>query len=461
MATNVTTAATGLPGPTGRLPVSRRPQMGRPTNFLSAALLGWGVIILFFACFIGFGVLAPLAGGATAPGIISPEGSRRTVQHLEGGIINEILVHDGDQVKAGQPLMILAETQSLANVNMLRSQEEALLATQARLLAEQTGAESVTFPARLQDSTDPGTKEIMKAQVTLFQTRRGALLTKKEILQQRINQLGEQIDGLKAQIASTETQLGLIRSEMATVQDLLNKGLERKTRLLSLQREEARLDGNRAASVADVARAEQEIGETRLQIVSTDADRADEVAKQMDETHNSLAQVQEKLLAGRDVLARTSVLAPVDGRVVNQRFKTTGGVVRPGEPILDIVPSNEDLVIDARVAPNDIDIVHVNQKAKVHLSAFSQRYMPQIEGTVETVSADRIVDQQPHPGSDNKGYYLARVKVDRDYLRRVLPGVELIPGMPADVLIVSEERTLWDYLTKPFSDVLRHALHEV
>lgn len=462
MATRELSARPGmLPGPVrsgGGAAAAPLPAL--PGRFSGPALIGWIVIVAFFAAFVGWGVIAPLAGGASAPGIVSPEGSRRIVQHLEGGIIREIMVRDGDLVKAGQPLVILADTQSLANVNMLGTQANALKATQARLMAEQTNAGSIAFPADLRTATDPGTVEIIKAQQNLFDTRLGAHVAKKDILQQRIKQLDDQIDGLKAQMASQVTQLGLIRDETATVQDLLNKGLERKTRLLSLQREAARLEGNRAESEADIARAKQQIGEAQMQIVSTDADRADDIAKQLDETRSNLAQIEDKLKAAQDVLKRTSVLSPIDGRVVNLRFKTTGGVVRPGEAILDVVPTDEDLLIDARVSPNDIDIVHQGLQAKIHLSAFAQRYMPQIEGTVVNVSADRLVDQQPQPGGDNKGYYLARVKVDHDYLNKVLPGIELMPGMPAEVLIVTGERTLWGYLTKPFDDLLRHALHE-
>jgi len=421
----------------------------------------WGLlsVAVFLGGFAAWGALVPLAGGAVASGVVSPEGSRRTVQHLEGGVIGDILVKDGDLVAAGRPLMTLSQAQPLANVNMLRNRRHALMAIQARLVAEQLQVSVVVFPERLVADPDPKTKEIVAAQELLFQTRLHDHRTRKDILQQRVAQLDKQIEGLHAQIDSQGRQLELVETELTIVEHLVTKGLDRKARLLALQRDQARLGGDTAASEAEVARAQQEIGETRLRLIGVDAERSDEVAKQMDQTRSDLAEVEEKLLAGEDVLKRTVVSAPIDGRIVNLRYKTRSGVIKPGDPILDIVPTDEDLIIEARVRPTDIDVVHDGLPAKIHLSAFAQRYLPQIEGVVVTVSADRLVERSESP--NGQAYYLAKIRVDGDHLATLSPGLQLVPGMPVEVLITAEERTLFNYLLKPFQDVLRRAFHEV
>jgi HlyD family secretion protein/epimerase transport system membrane fusion protein len=415
-------------------------------------------MVSFFA--LGFGVwgaTAPLAKGAVAAGIISPDGSRRTVQHLEGGIISKLRIREGDTVKAGQILVALEDVQPRSIYEGLLDQYLTLHATQVRLTAEEAGRDRLDWPVDLQGPVDTkNLKAIIESQKRLFETRRTRHISRRSVLQQRKTLLGEQVKGLEAQVESTTMQLKLIDEEIQGKQVLRNKELIPKPELLRLQRAQAEILGMRGEYIAEIASAKQQIGEAEMQILALDAERADQIAVQLDEVRTNLASVKERLFASRDTLKRTMVTAPVSGTVLNLRFKTEGGVVQRGEPILDIVPSDDTLLIDARVSPIDIDVVHPGLSAQVHLSSYSSRTMPRIDGVVQSVSADRMIDdvtKQP--------FYLARVEVDRDRLKEIGPQIELVPGMPAEVLIVTGERTMFQYLFEPFTDIFRRSFREV
>jgi HlyD family secretion protein len=418
-----------------------------------------GVLLvgLFFGGIGWWAATAPLAGAAIAPGIISPDGSRRTVQHLEGGIIREILVTDGSIVRAGDPLIVLEDVQARAGFDLLQTRFYTLAATQARLLAEQARTTSIRFPDWLvQATTDHATAlEAMVAQRALFDSRAKALADRKGILRQRIEQLREEIAGLEAQIRADGRQIALIDEEIEGVEELYRKGLERKSRLLALKRTRTDIEGDRAERRARIARAEQAIGEAELQIIAQDTAHLEAINEEASRVQFELAEVEQQLAASRDVLERTLIAAPTDGTVVGLRFRTAGGVIRPGEPVLEIVPQNEELLVDARVSPMDIDIVRAGLRARVVLPAFQQRHMPQIEGRVRHVSADAITD--PHSG---QRFYEIRVEVDAAPLAALEPEVKLTPGMPAEVYVTTGERTLLDYLLSPFYRGLRRAFRE-
>lgn len=420
------------------------------------ARLGLAAVVLIVAGFGGWAATAPLAGGAVAPGVISPDGSRKTVQHLEGGIIGEILVRDGDAVATGAHLLVLEETQARARYEMQLGQDRALQAMRARLTAEQLGDRDISFPDELIVAAgEREVRDILAVQRQLFATRSSAHAARKRVLMQRIRQIREQIHGLEAQLESSSQRLAIVEDELAGKEKLLRKGLMPKPHVLAVRRARAEVEGDRGEYRASIARAEQQIGEAQLELVKLDAERADEIATELDKVRGELVQSGEQLGTLRDTLRRTVVTAPVDGTIVNLRFKTRGGVIRAGDPILDIVPAGDDLLIDARVAPTDIDVVHVGLPAQVHLSAYSQRSLPRITGRVRSVSADSLQDQR------GVSYYLARVEVDRDELARLAAGVQLVPGMPAEVLIVTSERTLFGYLLQPFRDIFRRSLREV
>lgn len=436
--------------PTGQPP-------GLRVRLRGPAWFGFLVILVLVGGFGVWGATAPLAGGAVAPGVISPDGSRRTVQHLEGGIIRALHVRDGDVVKAGQPLLDLEGVQPRATYEMLLGQYRSILATYARLMAEQASRPAIEFPVELGEGIDSGNlRAVLDGQIHLFQTRRETHAARKRVLRQKIEQSREQIKAHEAQVESTTLQLALIADELVGKQEIYRKGLLPKPELRRLERAQAEIVGKRAEHRASIARTSEQIGETDLQLLTLDAERADEIANRIDEVRTELATIKEKLFASEDVLKRTVIVAPVNGIIVNLQFKTTSGVLKPGEAILDIVPGDEALRVDARVSPVDIDVVHVGLSAQVHLSAYSNRSLPRVRGVVVSVSADRLVDDRA-----GQPYFLARVEVDRDELSRITPKVELVPGMPAEVLIVTGERTMVEYLLQPLLDTIRRGLREV
>lgn len=419
-------------------------------------LIGGVMIVTFLGGFLAWGALAPLAGGAVAAGVISPDGSRRVVQHLEGGIIANLEVKDGDRIVAGQTLVRLESVQADTAMRGQLHRYRTLLAMRARLTAEQQGRAEIEFPPELMATgTSDELKTVLDGQRTMFETRRTSDRRQRDILKRRIEQSHHQIKALEAQATSTSQQLDLIAEELKGKRYLLQKELIRKSEVLSLERARAEIEGRRGEYLGMISRAEQQIGETEVQLLALDAERQDEVSEQMDKVRVELADVTEKLQLTRDVLARTTIAAPISGTVVNLRFKTLGGVIKAGDPILDIVPIEETLLIEARISPVDVDVVHPGLPAQVHLTAFSRWELPRIDGTVRSVSADAMVDQ-----TTGQTYYLAKVEVNPNELEQFKDLIELQAGMPAEVLIVSRERTFLDYLAEPFRNVMRRGFRE-
>jgi HlyD family type I secretion membrane fusion protein len=448
-----------LPAPVGAdarpvppaLPVAPpRPPLGR---FVGAGLL---IIVLFFGGFGAWAGLAPLASSAVAVGAVRVEGNRKTVQHLEGGIIQELLVKEGDVVQRDQVLVRLDRTAAQSRFETVRHQYDLLKASEARLLAEQAGSDRLIFPQELQDRRDePRIATLLGGQERIFATRRQSYRGQNEILKARIDQLRSQAGGLAAQQASAERQLELIRKEQATVADLVRKGLEREPRLLDLQRRAAALEGSRAEAMAEIARVQQTVGETELRILSLNDEQAEKVAAELKDTQADLAKAEEELGAAADVLRRREIRAPLAGTVLGMKYFTPGGVISPGTPILDIVPADDRLLVEAQLSPLDIDVVRPGLLAEIRLSAYKQRRMPILDGRLIQVSADRLVNEK-----DGSAYYKALIEVDTRELAALEEPVELYPGMPADVMIKVGERTFFDYLTSPIHDSFTRAFHE-
>jgi len=419
------------------------------------ARLGNTIILVFVVVFGGWGYFAPLDGGAVAPGVINPDSGKKTIQHLEGGIIAEMRVREGEAVTVGQPLVVLESTQARAAYDSLAQQRWSLLAKKARLEAESAGQNQIDLPPEL-ISTDRRIRSVVEAQQEVFDARRLTYATRKNVLGQRIEQLTQQINGNEAQVESASRQIDFVSEELRAKEYLVGRGLMAKPEALRLKRVEAELSGKRGEYLATIARLHQQIGETNLQIVSVDAERADQVATDAEKVRADLTEVTEKLHASADILQRTVVVAPVSGTVVDVKFRTVGGVVQRGEPIMSIVPSGDELMIEGRLTPMDRKAVHAGLQAQIHLSAYSSRLVPKIPGTVQTVSADRLIDDTTH-----QPYYLTRVAVDRHTLERLAPNVDLIPGMPVEVLIVTERRTMFDYIFKPFHDAFWRSFREI
>jgi len=411
------------------------------------------------AFFVGGGLwaaAAPLSSAAIAPGIVSPKSSRQTVQHLEGGIIRDLLVHEGDHVVAGETLITLEDVSARSEAQSLRNRYQQLVATEARLIAEREAAPEITFPPLLmRQITDPGIRQITDSQVGQFNTRRANDESRKAILRQRIAELDQQIGGLEEQLTAVERQNVLIGEETDGVQTLVTKGLERKPRLLALQRNTAELLGQQGDLKAKIAQARESIGETQLEIMKTDIQRTEDVAAELSDTQAKIVEAFQALTEREDRLARTAIVAPVTGIVLDLRFKTTGGVVKPGDDVIDIVPTEDALVIDARISPKDIDQVHGGLKANVMFPAYTQRTLPRLEGKVTQVSADTLTDQRT-----GERYYTARVEVDRQKIHKMAPNIELQPGMPAEVFIATGEKTVLEYLLGPFIQVLSKGFRE-
>jgi HlyD family type I secretion membrane fusion protein len=429
--------------------VPLRPRIGAP---LAA---GAFLLIAFFAGFGGWAALAPLSSATVAEGVIRVETHRKTVQHLEGGIVREILINEGDKVTAGQVLMRLDKTQSGTTVSVLQDQQDALLALQARLEAERDGLDAIQFPPELSArQSDPKVATVVGGQQKIFDTRRQSLRAQLGILSQRVEQLGSEIAGHKAQLVSANEQIQLTQEEIATVTDLLNRGLERKPRLLALQRQQSYLEGSRGEQLGAIAKAQQEIGEAKLQSADLLDKRSSEIALELRDTQSRLLEIRQKLGAAVDVDNRMEVVAPVSGQVVDLKVHTLGGVVRPGDALLDIVPQSDELVVEARVRPVDIDAVHAGQSAQVALTAYKQRTTPRLDGRLATVSADALIDESRHIS-----YYSAEIHIDSSELAK-LNGVQLYPGMPAEVMIVTGERTLLQYFIQPVIDSFHRAFRE-
>jgi HlyD family secretion protein/epimerase transport system membrane fusion protein len=421
-----------------------KPDVRRPARYGNALIL---VVVAFF---VGWGGFVHLDGGAIAPGVINPDSGKKTIQHLEGGIIAELPVHEGETVKMGQPLVVLESTQARAAHEALVQQRRSLLARKARLDAEKAGESRIQWPPELRSS-----EGIVATQQLVFETRRSTHASRRDILAQRIEQLVQQIKGYQSQVESTSRQSDFISQELRAKEYLLERGLVPKPEALRLRRADAEISGKRGEYVAETARAEQQIGETKLQILGVEAERADQIAADQDKVRADLTEVNEKLQATADVVKRTVVVAPVNGTVVDVKFRTIGGVVQRGEPIMSIVPAEDDLIIEARLQSTDVKSVHSGLEAKVRLTAYSSRNVPNIPGTVRTVSADRLMDDAKH-----QPYYLARVAIDRKLVKTLAPSVDLIPGMPVEVLVVTEKRTMVSYLVKPFRDALWRSFRE-
>jgi HlyD family type I secretion membrane fusion protein len=408
-----------------------------------------------FGGFSAWATLAPLSSAAVAPGIVTADTNRKTVQHLDGGVISEILVRDGDRVEAGQVLMRLDDLETRSVVTLLEGQRRAYAAQEARLLAEQRHADRLIFPAPLTAlRTDPEMDEILSGQERIFDSRRASLRGRITVTRQRIAQYDAQIGALNAQLASGRGQSALIREELVGVQELADKGLERKPRLLALKRQAVDLEGEQGEYANRIAQAREAIAESELEIIRMEADDQREVATELREVQMRLAEVREKLASAQVRQGRRDVVAPEAGTVVHMRYFSPGAVVSPGGPIVDLVPRDDRLVIEAKVRPTDIDVVHVGLPAKVIFSAFKMRTTPQLEGTVSLVSADAMTEERT-----GVTYYTARIAVDAKELAK-LGTRQLQPGMPAETMIVTGERTMMEYLLQPVSDTFRAAFRE-
>lgn len=413
------------------------------------------IVILGLGGFLTWTAFAPLSGGASMTGRVAVESNRQTVQHLEGGIVSEILVKDGDRVSANQVLLRLSDVRVRANLQVLSDRLHASLAQRARLVAERDNADEITFPDRLLAAAQsPVVAEQIRAQQIAFVSRRNTKQGQVVILRQRIEQLSRQKEGLLAQLAANKLQIGTINQELSSLRRLFADGLAPKTRILALERSAADLNGRLGQLQSDIARSDVAAGEAQLQIDQVDNTFHSEVVQDLEKVERAIAELEEQRTAALDQMARTEIRAPVSGIVVGLAAHTVNGVIAPGGHILDIVPQDQTLVVEAYVHPEDIDKVQPGETAEVRFSAFSTRTTPSVEGTVEVVSADVLSDPQ-----GKQSYYLARIVIAEDQIAR-LGSARLVPGMPAEVIVNTGHRTALEYLLKPVVDMFARSFKE-
>ena len=363
---------------------------------------------------------------------------------------------DGDEVAAGQPLIQLDATRTRATFQMLQMQIWEAQALEARLVAEREGSETITFPAALTSAaqSEPSLAETMAGQINIFNTRRRLQSSRIEVIQQRKAQTRREIAALRFEVEAATKRAAIVKGELATVAPMVKKGLQTRARLLQLEREQAEFDGRIGETLAQVSRAEQAVGESEAMILQLKNDQYTEIAQNLRDTQAVIFQLLERIHAANDVLARTVVRAPEAGTITDLRIHTLGGIIVAGEPLMDLVPRQDRLIVLAHVKPEDIDLVRPGLEARVRLLAYKHRRVPPVEGVLTYVSADRFVDKETQ-----RAYYTARVRINEASLRE-LPEVEIMPGMPAEVLIKTGQFTVAQYMLRPFLDSFNRAFRE-
>ncbi len=418
-------------------------------------VVGCAVVAFLAVGLGGWASTAEISGALIAPGSLVVDSNVKKVQHPTGGVVGEVRVREGDHVKAGDILVRLDETVTRANLAIVTKGLTELYARRARLAAERDGAETVGVPKELADRVDdPDVQEALASERKLFELRRKARLGQKDQLQQRIKQLNEQIAGLTAQQDAKAKEMSLIDQELQGVRDLWAKNLVQINRLTSLEREAARLQGERGQLIASAAEAKGKIVETQLQIIQVDQELSSDVAKELREIDSKIGEYVERKITAEDQLKRTDLRAPQDGVVFQSTVNTVGGVIAAGDTVMLIVPAADNLLVEAKVEPKDIDQVQFGQPVVLRFSAFNTRTTPELNGKVVRIAADTTVDQRT-----GQSYYLVRIAMTAEQIKR-LGDVKLSPGMPVEAFIQTGDRTMISYLVKPLRDQLMRSFRE-
>jgi membrane fusion protein, type I secretion system len=413
------------------------------------------IVVVLLGGFGGWAAFAPLSSAAVAPGTVKVDSNRKTIQHLEGGIIREILVRDGDVVKKGQVLVRLDSLDANADRDAKRAKVDGLIAQEARLVAERDNRASVAFPEELLSRrTDPTVRETLEVQQKIFTDHQRATNDQANVWVQRKEQYRAQIGTLEAQNSATGQQIPLFQEQLNDQKFLLTKGLSLKPKMLELERQLMAAKGDIEANKGKILSLQEQIAEADVQIKGVQSTEAKAVSEELRQVQDKRSDATEDLRKFEAKAGRTEVVAPQDGTILNMKFFTAGGVVAPGGAILDLVPLQDKMVLEVKVQPLDIDVVRPELPATVRLVAYKQRITPTVQGVVSWVSADVTTDEKT-----NTTYYLARVEVSTAELLRV-PNVKLYPGMPVDVSIVTGERTLLAYIVQPLVDSFAHAFRE-
>ncbi|AYG68611.1 MULTISPECIES: HlyD family type I secretion periplasmic adaptor subunit [unclassified Rhizobium] len=419
------------------------------------SLLVAAAVLLLFGVMGGLAAATKISGAVIASGTLVVDSYVKPVKHLKGGIARAIPVKNGDHVTAGQVLVRLDDTQTKANLAIIRKRLNELSARTARLAAERDGRQDIAFPAELLSAADnAGVAAIMAGERQLFFDRHASREGQKSQLHERIQQLKQEIEGLVAQEQGKRREIALIAKELGSLEGLLDQGIISATKVYSLQRESASLNGDLGNLVSSIAQTRGKIAETGLQILQIDADHSSEVSDQLRQAESDGGQFSERLIAAEDDLKRIDLKAPQAGIVDQLSIHAEGAVISPAEAILQIVPDKDALVAELKLSPQDIDQISVGQAVSLRFPAFNQRITPELNGQVDTISADLVTDQR-----SGQGYYVVRAKVAKtewDRLGQLTP----LPGMPVEAFLQTGQRSVLAYLTKPMTDQIRRAFRE-
>src|SRR5262245_60740588 len=430
---------------------SGSPDLSGLRRRLSAGVI---VTLLFVVTAFGWAYLAQLSGAVIAPGTVVVEGSSKKVQHAQGGVVSEIPVENGSRVTAGDVVIRLDDTQARASLGIISSQLAELIGRKARLVAERDNATSIAFPDILRHVARPEASRIVEGEIRLFEARRTANESRKAQLAERIRQLEEEINGSTVQHGAKVRELALIKDELSRVDDMYQRNLLPVTRLISLQREEARIDGENGTLIAQVARLRGQIAETQLQIGAIDQTVSSEAQKEIREIEARIAELQDRRIAAEDQLRRIDIRSPIDGVVHELVTHTVGGVIAAGEQLMLIVPYHEALSVEVRIQTTDIDQIHVDQKCVLRFPAFQQQSTPEGTGRITRLAPDASREAQT-----GQTYFVARIAPDAA-CRETSHGRRLVPGMPVEVFIETAQRSVLSYAMKPLTDRFARAFRE-
>ena len=420
----------------------------------------YGLYISAAFCFIFFiwAAIAPINSASIAPGTVVLDFNKKTIQHFEGGIISEILVKEGDEIVTGTPLITLQNIQAKAQQSIVQKQFITAQAMEKRLNAE-TDYKNILDLSSLADQGKrldyEEVKEIINTQYHIYNIRKSGYLGKIEILESRTKQLDEEVKALIFQKKANDKRLKILSEEIVMITRMVELKNASITEQLNVEKQVAELEGQSGSLAASIAKSKQAISETKLEILNFAKENLNKVLEELQEVKVNLANLSEQLTSTSDILKRTVIKAPSSGIVMNLQFHTKGAVIPPGGEIMNIIPQDEELIIEVRVNPRDIDIVRKGLKAKVNLSAFKAKKVPKLDGIVVGVSADIIIDEQT-----GEQYFLGRIKITDASLKKLHSEIKLYPGMPAEAFIITGSRSLLNYLTSPIKDATYKAFRD-
>jgi membrane fusion protein, epimerase transport system len=413
-------------------------------------------IVVLLGGFMLWATLAPLNGAIITEGIVKIDSNRKTVQHLEGGIVKQILVHEGSLVEKNQPLILLEDTTSSSNLNIIVDQLSALRAKEARLLAEASLKDKVTYPGELLRNDSGKIQEILRNEDALFQAKRKLVADQVALIKDQINEANAAITGYGNEVRAIEDGVRYSQDQLTASEPLLKKGFIEKTQLWNVQRTLAEKRERLGAVQGQLALQRESVAELQLRIINLRNEYAKQAGDELKDTRKLMYEQEERYRPAKDAQQRQTINAPIAGQVINLKVSTEQGVIKPGEALMDIVPSTQELILESRVSTKDIDSVHLHQRAEIQLSAFNQRTTPMISGEVIYVSGDALADEHASPP---QYHYLAHIKVDKDSLKAVSK-VSLAPGMPVVAYIQTHARTFSEYVLSPLVDRTRRTFKE-